>query len=177
MHPPPMSTPMSDPTVSIDVNIEAGEWAAALPDAQALAERAILAVCTHLGDVPVNAEVSVLLTDDAHQQILNRDWRGKDKPTNVLSFPGDDVDDLPPDGLGGAPVLLGDIAVAFETTQSEAVALPQSLDHYFSHLIVHGMLHLLGFDHETEDDADEMEPLEIEILHGLGIASPYQDRA
>jgi len=172
-----MSTPMTDLNVAIDVNIEAGDWDAALPDAQALAERAIMAVCAHVGDVPADAEVSVLLTDDAHQQILNRDWRGKAKPTNVLSFPGDAWgeawEDVPP----GAPLLLGDIAVAFETTQREAADQDQPLGAYFTHLVVHGMAHLLGFDHETEQDADEMEPLEIDILRTLGIASPYQDRA
>lgn len=163
---------MTDLNLTIDVNIEAGPWAEALPDAEALAQRAVLAVCAALDGVPDGSEVSILLTDDAHQQVLNRDWRGKDKPTNVLSFPGDDVDDVPE----GAPLLLGDIAIAFETTTLEAQEQQKTLAHHFSHLMVHGMLHLLGFDHESQDDADEMEPLEIEILAGLGIASPYQDR-
>jgi probable rRNA maturation factor len=163
---------MSNSRPSIDVNIEAGNWAKALPDAAMLVERAVWAACAALDGVPAHAEVSVLLTDDAHQRILNRDWRGKDKPTNVLSFPGDDVDHAPAD----APVLLGDIAVAFETTAAEARDQQKSLADHFCHLLVHGMLHLLGFDHETEPQADEMEPLEIEILAGLGIASPYPDR-
>lgn len=164
---------MTDSGLSIDVNIEAGNWAKDLPDAAALAERAIGAVCAALDGVPVHAEVSVLLTDDAHQRILNRDWRGQDKSTNVLSFPGDDFDDMP----DGVPVLLGDIAVALETTSHEATDQQKSLADHFCHLVVHGMLHLLGFDHETQAQADEMEPLEIEILAGLGIASPYADRA
>jgi probable rRNA maturation factor len=163
---------MTDPNVTIDVNIEAGPWAQALPDAEALAQQAVLAVCAALDGVPDHSEVSILLTDDAHQRVLNRDWRGKDKPTNVLSFPGDDFDDVPE----GAPLLLGDIAIAFETTTSEVQAQQKTLADHFSHLLVHGMLHLLGFDHETQDDADEMEPLEIEILEGLGVASPYPDR-
>lgn len=159
--------------VAIDFNTEAGDWAKALPNAAAIAERAIIAVCAEMEELPVGAEVSVLLTDDAHQQVLNQQWRGKDKPTNVLSFPGDDTDDVPP----GMPVLLGDIAVAFETLYAEALDQEKSLADHFCHLIVHGMLHLLGFDHETQADADEMEPFEIEVLDGLGIASPYPDRS
>lgn len=167
-----MSMWMTDNKPSIDVNIEAGKWAKHLPDAAALVERAIWATCAALDGVPSCAEVSVLLTDDAHQRILNRDWRGQDKPTNVLSFPGDDFDDVP----DGAPTLLGDISVALETTSAEARDQQKSLADHFCHLVVHGMLHLLGFDHETKTQADEMEPLEIEILAGLGIASPYADR-
>lgn len=163
---------MTDNGPAIDVNIEAGNWAKNLPDAAALAERAIGAACAALDGVPAHAEVSVLLTDDAHQRILNRDWRGQDKSTNVLSFPGDDFDDVP----DGAPILLGDISLALETTSREAIDQQKSLADHFCHLVVHGMLHLLGFDHETQAQADEMEPLEIEILAGLGIASPYSDR-
>ena len=167
-----MNTPMTEPRICIEINTEAGDWAQALPDAAAIAERAILAVCAQFDDLPAGAEVSVLLTDDAHHQVLNRDWRGQDKPTNVLSFPGDDADSLP----DGAPLLLGDIAVALETVQAEAGTLEKSIADHFCHLMVHGMLHLLGFDHETQPQADEMEPLEIEILEGLSIASPYPDR-
>ncbi|HEY9163859.1 MAG TPA: rRNA maturation RNase YbeY [Magnetovibrio sp.] len=163
---------MNDVPLTIDINVEAGPWTEALPDHEALTRRAVLAVCAALDGVPDGSEVSILLTDDAHQQVLNRDWRGKDKPTNVLSFPGDDFDDVPE----GAPLLLGDIAIAFETTTSEAREQQKTLAQHFSHLLVHGMLHLLGYDHETQLEADEMEPLEIEILDGLGIASPYPDR-
>jgi probable rRNA maturation factor len=158
--------------LGVDITIEAGDWAKALPEASRLSKRAVKAVCAALEGVPEWAEVSVLLTDDAHQRVLNRDWRGKDKATNVLSFPGDFSDETPP----GAPVLLGDIAVAFETTQAEAQDQQKSLADHFCHLVVHGMLHLLGFDHVKQADANEMEPLEIEILEGLGIASPYPDR-
>ena len=158
--------------VCVDFNIEAGDWAKALPDAVTIAERAINAACSEMEEFPAGAEVSVLLTDDAHQRVLNQQWRGKDKPTNVLSFPGDAAQDEMP----GMPVLLGDIAVAFETLRAEAVDQEKSLADHFCHLIDHGMLHLLGFDHETQADADEMEPLEIEVLDGLGIASPYPDR-
>lgn len=163
---------MTDAKPAVEVNIEAGNWAEALPDAALIAERAVWATCAVLEDLPAGAEVSVLLTDDAHQRSLNRDWRGQDKPTNVLSFPGDDDENVP----DGAPVLLGDIAIALETIQREAQDQQKSLADHFCHLMVHGMLHLLGFDHETQLQADDMEPLEIEILEGLGIASPYPDR-
>ena len=159
-------------TLDIDITREAGDWARALPGAEELARCAVEATVKRVGGVPEHAEVSVLLTDDAHQQVLNRDWRGQDKPTNVLSFPGDDVDGVPK----GIPVLLGDISLAFETTQREAHDQQKSLSDHFCHLVVHGMLHVLGFDHETQDEADEMEPLEIDVLAGLGIASPYPDR-
>ena len=159
-------------TLDIDITREAGDWARALPGAEELARCAVEAAVKQVGGVPAHAEVSVLLTDDAHQQVLNREWRGKDKPTNVLSFPGDDAGGVPE----GVPVLLGDIAIAFETTQREAQDQEKSLSDHFCHLVVHGMLHVLGFDHETEEQADEMEPLEIEVLAGLGIASPYPDR-
>ena len=168
-----MTKPASAPEITIDITTEAGDWATALPDAAAIAERAVFAACALFDDLPDHVEVSLLLTDDAHQKILNRDWRGKDKPTIVLSFPGDDAEDLP----DGAPLLLGDIAVAFETTTLEAQDQQKSLADHFCHLLVHGMLHLLGFDHESEADADEMEPLEIEILAGLGVDSPYPDRS
>ncbi|HEY9078686.1 rRNA maturation RNase YbeY [Magnetovibrio sp.] len=163
------------PDLWIDINVDRGAWAEVLPNYEQICQRAIQAavakgaVCEDEDEA--QWEISVLLSDDDAIRVLNRDWRGKDKPTNVLSFPA------PPDELpDGAPILLGDIAVALETTQREALEQEKSLEDHFCHLMVHGMLHLLGFDHETDADADEMEPLEIEILAGLGIDSPYPDR-
>lgn len=155
----------------IDITIEAGPWVERIADLEAVTVRALEAAARAGGEWDGDAEVSVLLTNDDAVQILNRDWRGKDKPTNVLSFPGSD-DDPPP----GQPLLLGDIAMAFETTAREANELNKPFADHFCHLLVHGMLHLLGFDHETDADADDMEPLEIEVLAGLGIESPYPDR-
>lgn len=163
------------PNLWIDINVEKGDWEAALPDYQAIVERAINACVATAAECEdedeAEWEISVLLTDDAAVQALNRDWRGKDKPTNVLSFPAS-ADDLPM----GAPMMLGDIAMAFETVVKEAEDLGKPLSDHFCHLVVHGMLHLLGFDHISDAQADEMEPLEIEILDGLGIKSPYPDR-
>lgn len=113
------------------------------------------------------AEVSVLLCDDATITTLNGTWRGKTKPTNVLSFPTPSP--LP---LSEKP-LLGDIVVAFETTRREAEEEGKTLGDHLSHLLVHGFLHLTGHDHETAAEADTMEALETRILADLGVADPY----
>jgi probable rRNA maturation factor len=120
------------------------------------------------------AELAVMLTDDAGIRTLNSNWRGIDKPTNVLSFPA-----LPPSGPSGpddAPRMLGDIAIAYQTTRGEADEEQKPFDHHLSHLAVHGFLHLIGYDHEQDDDAEAMEALESEILAQLGIPDPYADR-
>ncbi|GFO81011.1 rRNA maturation RNase YbeY [Methyloceanibacter sp.] len=122
-------------------------------------------------------EVTVVLTDDAEIGGLNRTWRGKDRPTNVLSFPAGDVPAATglagdPD-FNGAPVPLGDIVIAFETTRAEAGEKPIPLSDHLSHLVVHGTLHLLGFDHLNDEEAEDMESLERKALASLGIADPY----
>lgn len=130
----------------------------------ALASRAILACADDAGEDWPGREISVLLCDDAEIRTLNRQWRGFDKPTNVLSFPAPgEHEDMP----------LGDIAVAFETCEREARADGKTLDDHVTHLVVHGVLHLLGYDHETETEAEEMEDTERRILGTLGIADPY----
>ena len=118
------------------------------------------------------AEASVLLADDGLVEVLNRDYRGRDGATNVLSFSG-----LAEGGIGaGAPVLLGDIVVAYETAAAEAKAEGIGLAEHLSHLVIHGMLHLLGHDHEQEADAVRMERLESRVLTGLGIAGRRPER-
>lgn len=114
------------------------------------------------------AELSIVLTDDAEQQVLNRDWRGIDKPTNVLSFP--QIEPFAP--VAG---ILGDITLARETLEREAAELGKSFADHFTHLVVHGFLHILGYDHIEEADALVMEGLETQILASLGIADPYAD--
>ena len=111
--------------------------------------------------------LSVLMTDDASVRSLNRDWRGKDSATNVLSFPAD----MPP--IPGEPDFLGDIALARETLEREAELDGKSLDDHLRHLVVHGVLHLLGYDHLEKAEAEEMEATETRILAGLGVADPY----
>lgn len=114
-----------------------------------------------------DAELSLLLTDDKRIRIVNRDWRGFDKATNVLSFPA-----APPERIAQSPVL-GDIVLAYETVLREAESEGKSPADHLSHLVIHGLLHLLGEDHETEEQAERMESLEIAALARLGIADPY----
>jgi probable rRNA maturation factor len=143
------------------------------PDAEAVIHRAINAAA-EIADADVGeAEIAVMLTDDAGIRTLNNNWRGIDKPTNVLSFPAlQPIASAPPD----APRMLGDIAIAYETTRKEADDEEKPFDHHLSHLAVHGFLHLIGYDHEKDDDAEAMEGLEREILSQLGIPDPYADR-
>jgi probable rRNA maturation factor len=148
------------------------------PDAETVIHRAV-AAAAEIANAGLKAdfgeaELAVMLTDDAGIRTLNLNWRGVDKPTNVLSFPA-----LPPTGSGGpddAPRMLGDIAIAYETTRKEADDEEKPFDHHLSHLAVHGFLHLIGYDHEQDDDAEAMETLEQEILAQLGIPDPYADR-
>jgi probable rRNA maturation factor len=118
--------------------------------------------------------ISVLLTNDAHIQRLNYEYRGKDKPTNVLSFEGYDdatLNLLPP----SEPILLGDIVFSFDTVQREAVVQNKTFVDHVSHLFVHGLLHLMGYDHEEDEMAEVMEALEVRILHFFSINNPYND--
>ncbi|MBV9077734.1 MAG: rRNA maturation RNase YbeY [Methylobacteriaceae bacterium] len=154
--------------IVLDILAEAGDWPADGTVEEA-AERAAAAAAAvaKLGTEPVAA--TLLLTDDSAIRTLNRTWRGKDKATNVLSFPAD----APvPDG---EPRHLGDIALAHETVAAEAAAEGKSLEAHVAHLVVHGVLHLLGRDHGTASEADAMEALEVEALGRLGIGDPYRD--
>lgn len=150
--------------LAVEIAIENGDWPEGL---QPIAERALAAALEQSGyAVDGPCEISVLLTDDASQRVLNREWRGKDKPTNVLSFPALDADD-PLEGL------LGDISLAYETLVREAEELEKPFEHHFAHLLVHGMLHVLGYDHLSEDEALAMEARETDIMGLLGYPDPY----
>jgi probable rRNA maturation factor len=162
-----------------DVSIEA-DWPAP-PDWEVLTGRAISALARIAPELAhPRLSASILFADDAEVHTLNREWRGKDKPTNVLSFPMLEREELL--ALGGVgqenapPELLGDLALALETCQREAADKGISLEHHVAHLIIHGLLHLAGYDHETSPEAARaMESLEIKALALMGIADPYGD--
>jgi probable rRNA maturation factor len=151
----------------VEVTIESGDWSS-VTDIEPLVSRAVSAAASETGLVfAPGAEVSLLFTDDTRIRALNAAWRGIDKATNVLSFAsGEPV---------GEAVLLGDIAIAFATVRAEAEAQHKSFVDHLTHLIVHGFLHLVGFDHEIDVDAEAMEDMECAILARLGIEDPYRD--
>ncbi len=166
------SAPHADrpaPELTLALRIQAKRWRelADLRQRVADATQAALAVA------PVTplegAELSLLMTDDKRIRVVNRDWRGFDNPTNVLSFPA-----APPERIAGSPVL-GDIVLAYETIAREAQEEGKDFGDHVSHLVIHGLLHLLGEDHETPAQAERMEALEIAALAQLGIADPYAD--
>ncbi|MBS7539685.1 rRNA maturation RNase YbeY [Ancylobacter lacus] len=161
---------MSDGSpIEVDVLVEADAWSA-LPEAADLIVRAVTAVCLReAAELSDGAEIAVMLTDDAGIRALNRDWRGKDKATNVLSFPSPDV------AREGGDPHLGDIAIAYETLEREAISEGKPVANHLVHLAVHGTLHLIGHDHEDGAEAEAMEALERAILAELGVPDPYAE--
>jgi probable rRNA maturation factor len=170
-----IETPETGP-IAVETTIEAGDWG---DEAALLAEvDRILAAALDVGrfDVPKYAELSLVLTDDAHIRDLNRTWRGQDKATNVLSFPaGESPEPDVSDDYSDQPMLLGDIVIARETLVREAAEEEKSVADHFRHLLVHGFMHLMGYDHEEDDEAEEMEAIERAILATLGVKDPYAD--
>jgi probable rRNA maturation factor len=138
--------------------------------ADAIIRRAVMAAAAAV-TIDTDAELAVMLTDDAGIRTLNRNWRGIDKATNVLSFPA--LQPERPRTDGDPPQMLGDIAIAYETTRRESEEESKPFDHHLSHLAVHGFLHLIGYDHETDQEAEIMENLERDILARLQIPDPY----
>ena len=151
------------PPVGIDARIADRRWRQAIRGLEALTARALGAAANRAAQ---SGEVSVLFTNDAEMHRLNLHWRGKDKPTDVLSFPA-------PAEKIHENRYLGDIALGLETASADAEKLDRTMPAHISHLLVHGFLHLLGYDHENAGDAHVMESLEIEILAGLGLPDPY----
>ena len=149
-------------TITVDIEIEDEAWTTAEAETEALVWRAAQAVLDAHEDIEGQGIV-ILLTDDDSVQTLNRDFRQKDKPTNVLSFPS------PPNPEGQ----IGDIALAYGVCAREAAEQGKPLGHHLQHLVAHGVLHLLGYDHESDDQAEAMEALEREILAGLDVPDPY----
>ena len=162
--------------MTVDVMIEDARWQAA--DLEALADTAARATLTHLGMDPDAFEICLLACDDARIATLNADFRGKPLATNVLSWPSEDrTADRP--GLSPArpgpddEPELGDIAIAYDTCTAEAQAAAKPFAAHVTHLVVHGVLHLLGYDHIQDADADLMEGIETTILGKLGLSDPY----
>ncbi|MEK9971078.1 MAG: rRNA maturation RNase YbeY [Ferrovibrio sp.] len=156
-------------SIDIDIRIASSTWRTALPNPAAAVRRAVNAALK--AELPARAKtgLSVLLTDDAEMRKLNAGWRAKDKPTNVLSFPAESaVDPARP------PAYLGDIALGLNTCRREAREQKKAFADHVVHLTVHGVLHLLGYDHMDDEQAEAMEPLETAILAGMGIADPYR---
>ena len=164
---------------TIRVTCEAGAWSDSTGATVRKAARAAFAGAKK----PVwlsrcNVEIAVTLTSDRRIRVINRQWRGKDQPTNVLSFPQIDVTQpVSFQGAGpavkNAPLLLGDVVLAYETIAREAKAEHKTLKAHVNHMVVHGVLHLLGLDHVYEKQAKRMEKLECDILAALGYANPY----
>ena len=153
---------------SVEVAVPCSAWLEACPDAAVVAAAAAAAVLTTSADV-ATLVVDVTLTDDAEQRRLNQTYRGRDTPTNVLAFP--QVETARP---ADTPVLLGDVVLAFETVRRESAEQGKPFADHLRHLVVHGVLHLLGFDHEDAAKATVMEAQEIKILAGLGVPDPYR---
>lgn len=160
-------------TAEIDVTLACPAWTEALPDAEDRCRR-LAAAALGAGDFAAHeaVELSLVLADDATVHELNRVWRAQDKPTNVLSFAALDDDGAPT--VPGAPLMLGDVVLAYQTCAVEAVEQGKPLADHLAHLVVHGVLHLLGYDHEGDDaEAEEMEGMETAILAAFGIPDPY----
>lgn len=157
----------ASPDVAIQLLVEAGDWPSP-EELEELASTVVDAVLAELGIATAISELSLVFTDDRRMRALNAGWRDKDKPTNVLSFPA-----FPAAKNGMIAPMLGDIVLAFETVSSEAALEQKPFEHHVCHLLAHGLLHLLGYDHETEAEAEEMEALERRILARLAISDPY----
>jgi probable rRNA maturation factor len=162
----PAQVAMTDDALTIDILVQSPLWQRE-PEAESTVTRAISAAASRLSTS--GGEVAIVLTDDSAIRTLNRDWRGFDKPTNVLSFPASR-------SSGTEPAMLGDIVIAYETLERECRAENKQFLHHLAHLAVHGFLHLMGYDHQTDSEADDMERIEISILSRLQVPDPYLAR-
>jgi probable rRNA maturation factor len=161
--------------LAIDIVVKSPLWGAQ-PAAEPILRRALCAAAAAVSTKP--AELAIVLTDDSAVRLLNRDWRSIDEPTNVLSFPmsGLSSESGGERAVAQLPILLGDIVIAYETTAAEARLEAKPFCDHLAHLAVHGFLHLLGYDHGTDADAERMEGLERCILARLHIPDPYAAR-
>ncbi len=158
------------PNIVVDVAIESDLWQA-MPDIEDQTKKTVSQICMKLLPKSELTEVSILLTNDINIQKLNSDYRSKDKPTNVLSFPQTEEEEL--NGIHEY-LILGDIIVSYERIKQEATDQKKTFNDHYTHMLVHGLLHLMHYDHITDEQARTMEDLEINILDGLGIKNPYE---
>jgi probable rRNA maturation factor len=154
----------------IDIALQCPAWEKSISDIEALTHDTITAVLKQVLPKQTNIEISIVLSDDDFIQNLNNTYRNKDKPTNVLSFPMTAKAELKKKQF----LSLGDIIIAHETILAEAKEQHKDVTAHFRHMLVHGCLHLLHYDHETEKEASTMEKLEISLLHNMGIKNPYE---
>ena len=167
--------------MNLEISIEHNGWKRS--NVRSIVSNCVNAVFSELKLNHYNVEICFLFTDDEEVRVLNKTYRGIDKPTNVLSFPADDIDDIESDfgdvcgcdTLGCSTCILGSVAIAYETVERETDEQTDvSFDDHLRHLIVHSVLHLLGYDHIGDAEAEQMESLEIKILESLNVANPYQ---
>lgn len=160
------------PPIELTILIEDMRWAEVLPSYEHVTIDAVNAVILYMEPAENPISASIILADDEFLQGYNYQYRGKNYPTNVLSFPGnpDDKGNLFPD----EPDNLGDIMISLATIEREAIEQHKSFENHYKHMLVHGVLHLMGYDHENDQDAEVMESLEIEILQKLGVQNPYE---
>lgn len=163
----PLAKPKPQSALSVEIDVQSPLWAQQ-PSAEQTVRAAIAAAAALSTS---GGEVSILLTDDSAVRILNRDWRGIDKPTNVLSFPS------PKNLAQGEAAILGDIVIAYETLKRESDDEDRDFLHHLTHLTVHGYLHLLGYDHQTDAEAAAMEALESKIMTHMQLPDPWQGGA
>jgi probable rRNA maturation factor len=158
-----VSNDLATAGLTIDLRIADERWSV-LGDCDQFAAHVLGLAAARMS---ATGEAAILLTDDAEMRALNKQWRGLDKPTDVLSFPRD-APEIP-----GQPQYLGDIAVGYDTALRDAESMGRPFEAHMAHLLIHGFLHLLGYDHIEAEDAKVMEPLEVELLASLGWADPY----
>jgi len=165
----------------VDILTQDAAWKSVIPTIEEICQATISLVLDEYGfaDYAGQLDVSILLTDDEHIRKLNNDYRNKDTATNVLSFPGEE---LSPDALNQlidshrkAPLMLGDIVIALQTIERESSEQGKNIQHHFQHMIVHSVLHLLGYDHQSDTEEATMQKKEIAILEKLHVPNPYQD--
>ena len=163
---------MSALNIEIDIDVQNSDWKTNIQNIENLTRSAIDNALSIAMDSHQQMEISIVLSDDIFIQNLNKTYRQKDAPTNVLSFPMTEIEDFEE----STPFIsLGDIIVSFDTIKRESDEQNKPIEHHYIHMLVHGCLHLLHFDHENDEDAEIMESKEIEILEQLGIKNPYED--